>query len=75
MNDYLENLHYDLEWLKHDKSESEILLDHYTDRLKHITDPEVIKTTTERKEFQENKVKELTKGIAKIAGKILEFWV
>ncbi len=73
MNDDLEQLEYEADELRAEKSEAQILSDYYISELKNITDNEAITATLIRKEIQDRKIAELTKSLAKKTGQILEF--
>jgi len=73
MNQYLENLKKEKDKLKIQKEEAIVLVGHYNDKLLKIVNPATFSATFKRKEEQEERIMELTKDIAKIAGSIIEF--
>ena len=73
MNDDLEQLEYDQTELKHTKDEIEVLIDHYTDQLRHCENPDITTTVLIRKENQERKLVKINEEIKNKAITILNF--
>jgi hypothetical protein len=73
LNDNLEQLELDCDDLRHQKEEAKVMIDWYNDKLKNITNPELITANLIRKEVKERELKEVTDELAKKAMQVLEF--